>query len=76
MEGGSLTVRARLRCCLVISPLQKDAKICWCAVFEVTDTDGSQVTGHRKLASIKQVSKAARLLLLPCNVILHVLSLL
>ena len=27
-----------------------------CAVFEVTDSDGSQVTSHRKLASIRQVS--------------------
>ncbi len=27
-----------------------------CAVFEVTDFDGSQVTSNRKLASIKQVS--------------------
>ena len=29
-----------------------------CAVFEVTDSDGSQVTSPRKLSSIKQVSHA------------------
>ena len=32
------------------------AIFCMCAVFEVTDSDGSQVTSHRKLASIRQVS--------------------
>lgn len=66
-DGGWFVDGAPVYCALLSSCCCTGTKrqIRMCAVFEVTDSDGSQVTSHRKLASIRQVSSNISSLITP-----------